>query len=126
MARLIDRSVSDIQSDRIGCARKFAESHRVHLVLKGANTVVAHPDGSVYLNPTGNAGMASGGMGDVLTGMIAGFLAQGHSPEAAANAAVYLHGTAADTLAQTMGPYGYIATDVMQQIPFEIGKIIQF
>lgn len=123
MARLIDRSVKEIQTDRVGTARRFAETHRVHLVLKGANTVVAHPDGSTYINPTGNAGMASGGMGDVLTGLIAGFLTQGHSPEAAANAAVYLHGAAADSLAAAMGPYGYIATDVMQQLPVEIGKI---
>jgi len=124
MARLIDGAVGDIQSDRVGCARTFAETHRVHLVLKGANTVIAHPDGSTDINPTGNAGMASGGMGDVLTGMIAGFLAQGHNPAAAAKAAVYLHGAAADTLARTRGPYGYIATDVMEQIPREIGKIV--
>ncbi|HHP7233918.1 MAG TPA: NAD(P)H-hydrate dehydratase [Desulfobacterales bacterium] len=123
MARLTGGSVADIQSDRVGCARRFAEDHRVHLVLKGANTVIAHPDGSVYLNSTGNAGMASGGMGDVLTGMIAGFLAQGYSPDAAANIGVYLHGAAADSLAESVGPYGYIATDVMQQIPVEIGRI---
>lgn len=124
MARLANRSAGDIQSDRVGCARRFAESHRVHLVLKGANTVIAHPDGGVYINTSGNAGMASGGMGDVLTGMIAGLVAQGHNPDAASKAAVYLHGAAADSLAQTVGAYGYLATDVMRQIPVEIGKML--
>jgi NAD(P)H-hydrate epimerase len=124
MARLMAASAKDIQADRIGCARAFAEKFKVHLVLKGAKTVMAHPDGRVYVNPTGNPGMASAGMGDVLTGMIAGFAAQGYAPAEAAKIAVYLHGSAADHLAQTKGPFGYIASDVMAEIPGAIRKVI--
>jgi NAD(P)H-hydrate repair Nnr-like enzyme with NAD(P)H-hydrate dehydratase domain len=87
--------------------------------------VIAHPDGSAYINPTGNPGMASGGMGDVLTGVLAGFITQGLTPKDAAHAAVYLHGAAADTLAQTVGPIGYLAGEVMNTIPSEIKKILE-
>jgi hydroxyethylthiazole kinase-like uncharacterized protein yjeF len=117
MARLIGTTAADIQKDRIKCARDFSEKFNVHVVLKGARTVVAHPDGRVFINPTGNPGMASGGMGDVLTGIIAGLMAQGHSPELAAHAGVYLHGAAADSLAKNKGPFGYLATDVMNTLP---------
>jgi hydroxyethylthiazole kinase-like uncharacterized protein yjeF len=117
MARLINTTSADVQKDRIKCARDFSEKFNVHVVLKGARTVVAHPDGRVFINPTGNPGMASGGMGDVLTGIIAGFIAQGHSPELAAHAGVYLHGAAADSLAKNKGPFGYLATDVMNILP---------
>ena len=117
MARLMRTTVADVQKDRIQCARNFAEKFNVHVVLKGARTVVAHPDGRVFINPTGNPGMASGGMGDVLTGIIAGFIAQGHSPELAAHAGVYLHGASADSLAKNKGPFGYLATDVMNTLP---------
>jgi len=123
MARLIDTTSGDVQKDRIGCARNFAENFNAHLVLKGARTVIAHPDGRVFINPTGNSGMASGGMGDVLTGIIAGFISQGHSPELAAHAGVYLHGAVADSLAQNSGPFGYLATDVMNAIPEQIKKM---
>jgi NAD(P)H-hydrate epimerase len=95
------------------------------VVLKGAATVIAHPGGSAYVNPTGNPGMASGGMGDVLTGVLAGFITQGFAPEAAAHAAVYLHGAAADTLAQTVGPIGYLAGELMNSIPGEIKKLLK-
>ena len=117
MARLMRITTADVQEDRIKCARDFAEKFNVHVVLKGARTVVAHPDGRVFINPTGNPGMASGGMGDVLTGIIAGFIAQGHTPELAAHAGVYLHGAAADSLAKNKGPFGYLATDVMNTLP---------
>jgi NAD(P)H-hydrate epimerase len=123
MARLIDTTSGDVQKDRIGCARNFAENFNTHLVLKGARTVIAHPDGRVFINPTGNSGMASGGMGDVLTGIIAGFISQGHSPELAAHAGVYLHGAVADSLAENSGPFGYLATDVMNAIPEQIKKM---
>jgi hydroxyethylthiazole kinase-like uncharacterized protein yjeF len=125
MARLIETSPAWVQQNRIVCARDFAMNFGVHLVLKGAATVIAHPDGTVYVNPTGNAGMASGGMGDVLTGVIAGFITQGFAPEAAAHAAVYLHGAAGDTLAQTIGPIGYLAGEVMNTIPREIKKLLR-
>ncbi len=124
MARLLDVTVSKIQQDRINCARSVAVDLKVHIVLKGARTVIAHPDGRIFINATGNAGMASGGMGDVLTGIIAGQIAQGFSPESAAHIGVYLHGAAADSLAQSIGPYGYLAGDVMSAIPAEIKKIV--
>ncbi|MDH3721260.1 MAG: NAD(P)H-hydrate dehydratase [Desulfobacteraceae bacterium] len=123
MARLIRTTTADVQKDRIKCARDFAEKFNIHVVLKGAGTVVAHPDGRVFINPTGNPGMASGGMGDVLTGVIAGFIAQGHSPELAAHAGVYLHGATADSLVKNKGPFGYLATDVMNTLPEAIKKL---
>jgi NAD(P)H-hydrate epimerase len=124
MARLADIPTGTVQQDRIKCARDFATAYNVHVILKGAHTLIAHPDGQVFINPTGNAGMASGGMGDVLTGMIAGLITQGIAPPEACRVGVYLHGAAADSLAQKMGPYGYLAGDVMEAIPGEIKKIV--
>ncbi len=117
MARLTGSTPAEVQSDRIGHARQFAETYQVHLVLKGAGTIVAHPDGTVHVNPTGNPGMASGGMGDVLTGIIAGLVTQGYDPGVAARLGVYLHGAAADELARSVGPAGYLATEVMAALP---------
>jgi NAD(P)H-hydrate repair Nnr-like enzyme with NAD(P)H-hydrate dehydratase domain len=97
----------------------------VHVVLKGARTIVAHPDGSLFLNPTGNPGMAAGGMGDVLTGAIAGLICQGIPPAEAALAAVYLHGAAADRLAATVGPCGYLAGEVMRELPAAMARVVQ-
>jgi NAD(P)H-hydrate epimerase len=122
MARLCRVSVQQVQEDRIKCARRLSTLYGVHVVLKGARTIISHPGGTVFINITGNAGMASGGMGDVLTGLIAGFVVQGYSPAASAHMGVYLHGAAADTLADQNGPIGYLATDVMGQIPQEIRK----
>jgi len=124
IARLIDSTTGSVQKDRITCARKFAEKFNVHVVLKGAKTIIAHPEGNIFINPTGNPGMASGGMGDVLTGIIAGLLAQGYSPESATHAGVYLHGAAADALAEKIGPFGYLATEVMNAIPGQIKLIV--
>ncbi len=124
MARLLDVDVGKIQQDRINWARNLAVDLQIHVILKGARTVIAHPDGRIFINPTGNAGMASGGMGDVLTGIIAGQIVQGFSPESAAHAGVYLHGAAADSLAQSIGPYGYLAGEVMNAIPAEIKKML--
>jgi NAD(P)H-hydrate epimerase len=123
MARLLNTTVASVQQDRINTSREFAVNYKVHVILKGARTVIAHPDGSVYINPSGNSGMASGGMGDVLTGVIAGLVVQGFSPESAAQAGVYLHGAAADTLAETIGPVGFLAGEVMNAIPREIQKL---
>lgn len=117
MARLTGASVHRIQADRLNYAREFARKHHVHVVLKGARTVIAHPDGKIYINPTGNAGMASGGMGDVLTGIIGGLLAQGYAPETATHIGVYLHGAAADHLAEQIGPVGFLASDILQALP---------
>lgn len=117
MSRLTGKSVSDIQADRIGLARRFSQDHNVHLVLKGARTVIAHPDGTVYINLTANPGMAAGGMGDVLTGIIAGLLAQGLGPEAASHIGIYLHGKAADELCESKGPFGFLASEVAGILP---------
>ncbi|WP_147803970.1 NAD(P)H-hydrate dehydratase [Alkalicoccus halolimnae] len=100
MARLCGCSVKEVQQDRIGIARQFAEKNGVVVVLKGARTVTAAPDGSVSINTTGNPKMATGGAGDVLTGVIAGLLAQGFEAESAAVYGVYLHGLAGDEAAQ--------------------------
>jgi hydroxyethylthiazole kinase-like uncharacterized protein yjeF len=124
MARLMGASVLQVQADRLTCAREFARELNLHVVLKGARTVIAHPDGKVYINPTGNAGMASGGMGDVLTGVIGGLLAQGYSPKAATHMGVYLHGAAADYLAEQVGPVGFLAGDVMHAIPAQMKKLL--
>ncbi|MBW2099946.1 MAG: NAD(P)H-hydrate dehydratase [Deltaproteobacteria bacterium] len=124
MARLMDSTPQFIQENRITCARDFAENFDLIVVLKGARTLIAHPDGKIFINPTGNPGMASGGMGDVLTGIIAALIAQGHSSESAAHAAVYLHGAAADTLAESTGPFGFLASDVIKKIPMQIKKIM--
>ena len=120
MARLVNSTAGDIQKDRTGFARDFAEKFNTHLILKGAKTVIAHPDGSVFINSTGNSGMASGGMGDVLTGIIAGLITQGYSSEAAAHAGVFLHGAAADSLSEKTGPFGFLASDVISAIPGQI------
>ena len=85
-----------MQHDRLAHAREFAAAHRVHVVLKGHRTVIAAPDGRTFVNLTGNAGMATGGTGDLLTGMIAAWFAQLLDAEAACKLAVYLHGTAGD------------------------------
>ena len=124
MARLSGSSVAAVQQDRISSARDFAVGFNVHVILKGAHTVIALPDGRVFINPTGNAGMASGGMGDVLTGVIAGLIAQGLSTADACRAGVYLHGKAADILAQEIGPRGYLAGEVMNAIPRAIKNVL--
>jgi ADP-dependent NAD(P)H-hydrate dehydratase / NAD(P)H-hydrate epimerase len=123
MGRLCGVSATVVQQDRMGLARHLATSYGVHVVLKGARTLMAHPDGRVYVNPTGNSGMASGGMGDVLTGAIAGFVTQGYTPEDAIHLGVFLHGAAADHLSIHKGPVGYLATEVMDQLPHEILKL---
>ena len=117
MARLSGVSIAEIQADRFTVARNFAVRHKVVLVLKGARTLIASPGGQVYVNSTGHAGLASAGMGDVLTGLIGSFLAQGLDALNAATLAVYLHGFAADRLLPTFGDAGLLATDLMSEIP---------
>jgi NAD(P)H-hydrate epimerase len=113
MARLVGRSISDVVANRIDLSRDFATRHAVILVLKGSRTVVASPDGEVFINPTGNAGMATGGTGDVLTGIIAGLLAQKPGDALGATiSAVYLHGLAGDLAASRLGLRALIASDV--------------
>lgn len=125
MARLLGCDVAAVQGDRPGRARDFARKHGCVLVLKGARTLIAAPGGELWINPTGNAGMASGGMGDVLAGLIVGLLAQGLDGAEAARLAVYVHGAAADVLANEQGPVGYLASDVARAVPRRLAALRQ-
>src|SRR5262249_19861944 len=116
MARLLGGAIADVQRDRVGVARGFAVAHGVHLVLKGADTVIAGPDGRVLINPTGNPGMATGGTGDVLTGILGGLLARGIDVGQAAPAAVYLHSLAGDVAAERVGQEPLIPTAVSESL----------
>jgi NAD(P)H-hydrate epimerase len=118
MSRLTGLSIKAIQADRLNVARKFAQEHHLVLVLKGNNTVIALPDGQAWVNPTGNPGMATGGTGDILTGMTAGII--GQMPDDIAKAAVtavYLHGLAGDVAAERMGEHSLTATDLLGALP---------
>jgi NAD(P)H-hydrate epimerase len=117
MSRMTGAPVSEIQSDRIGAAQRFSISHDVFLVLKGARTVVSDPQGHAYINPTGNAGMATAGMGDILSGMIGGLITQGGSLLESTTAAVYLHGLAGDLAVGKIGPLCLVATDLLANLP---------
>lgn len=123
MGRLLNLSSNDVQADRVGIARNFAEGNNVHVVLKGAHTVIAVPDGRVFINTTGNPGMATAGTGDVLAGMLGGLLAQRFKPDLAAIAAVYLHGLAGDMVRDNKGEYGIMATDIIEKIPSAINGV---
>ena len=116
MAHLLGTTTQEVQSRRLDTAREVAAAHQVWVVLKGAQTLVADPQGRVSLNPTGNPVLASGGTGDVLTGLIGGFLAQGLSPWDAARLGVYLHGLAADYLEAAIGPRGHLAGDLLNSL----------
>jgi NAD(P)H-hydrate epimerase len=117
MARLAQITVAEVQADRLGVARSFAQRTGVTLVLKGARTLIAHPDGRVAVNTTGNPGMAKGGSGDLLTGLIAGLLAQYPAEVArAVAAAVYLHGLAADMTVRAGNEHTLLATDSLAQL----------
>jgi len=125
MARLSGRNTArEVNQDRSGHASKFAQDHGCIVVLKGANTIIANPKGEIAISPTGNPGMASGGMGDALTGIIGGLLAQGLSPWQAARAGVYLHGLAGDLAAQTRGEIGLLAGDLINSIPHAFQQVL--
>ena len=117
MARLMKSTVEDVQAHRLEYAGNFASQYNVVLVLKGAGTIVAEPNGMVHLNPTGNAGMAKGGSGDVLAGMIASFVAQGIEPAKAAAGGVYLHGAAGDLCAKELSQCAMLPTDMIDMLP---------
>jgi ADP-dependent NAD(P)H-hydrate dehydratase / NAD(P)H-hydrate epimerase len=118
MARLTGKTTAEIQVDRIGVARAYAAEHGVTLVLKGQRTVIAFPDGRVWINPTGTPAMGTGGTGDILTGMIAGLVAQfPERPDQAVAAAVYQHGLAGQLGAQALGEKCLIASDLLQYLP---------
>ena len=117
MSRLTGLSAAEVQKDRIGVARKFAAEHQCIVVLKGHRTLIALPEGAVWVNTTGNPGMATGGTGDVLTGMVAGMMAQTKDVAMAVRAAVYLHGLAGDVAREKVGEASLIAGDLIAWLP---------
>jgi len=118
MARLVGRSVADVQRDRVGVAREFACEHELIVVLKGHRTLVVEPNGDAWVNTTGNPGMSTGGTGDILTGMVAAMLSQ-HPKDAmlAVCAAVHLHGLAGDVMRESVGEHSMVATDLLRGLP---------
>jgi NAD(P)H-hydrate epimerase len=116
MARLVGCSVDDLQADRIGLATDFAKRHKLYVVLKGYRTLVVTPDERVFVNPTGSPGMATGGTGDVLAGMIGAWLAQLLDAEAACTLAVYLHGSAGELADADSGEVAMTAGDLVDHI----------
>jgi NAD(P)H-hydrate epimerase len=116
MARLLKMSIEQVQANRLDHAREFAAAHRCHVVLKGHRTVIAGPEGRSFVNLTGNAGMATGGTGDLLTGMIAAWFAQILDAEAACKLAVYLHGTAGDLAEADEGDVALLPTDIAARL----------
>jgi NAD(P)H-hydrate epimerase len=123
MARLAHESVQTVQENRLEVAGEFSRKHGVTLVLKGHRTLIAAPDGRLAINSSGNPAMASGGMGDTLTGMIAGFLAQSFEPFEAACLGVYVHGAAADERIGKVASRGLLASDVLDEVPAVIGRL---
>ena len=116
MARLTGLSIEEIQNNRVKVARKFASEYGCVLVLKGSNTVVAGPSGSVYINRTGNAGMATGGSGDVLAGIISSFVCQSMSLQSATIAGVYVHGLCGDSVQKKYSMHGVTPTKMIGEI----------
>ncbi|HZT28304.1 MAG TPA: NAD(P)H-hydrate dehydratase [Bryobacteraceae bacterium] len=127
MARLTGRTVADIEADRVEAARGLATGRQVTLVLKGQRSLIAFPDGRVWINPTGTPAMASGGSGDILTGLLAGFLGQFPAePGLAVAAAVYLHGLAGECGARELGEKPLIATDLLRFLPAALEECARF
>lgn len=124
MARLLHSTPKTVNSNRENTAIDFAKKFGVVTVLKGAGTIIASPDGEVYINHTGNSGMATGGSGDVLSGIIGSLLAQGASPINAAAAGVFLHGTIGDLAAKKLGKISMLPTDMIDMIPTAYLKLM--
>lgn len=124
MARLLHSTPKTVNSNRENTAIDFAKKFGVVTVLKGAGTIIASPEGEVYINHTGNSGMATGGSGDVLSGIIGSLLAQGASPINAAAAGVFLHGTIGDLAAEKLGKISMLPTDMIDMIPTAYLKLM--
>ena len=124
MGRLVGMSIEEVQASRLEIARNFAAAHHLYVVLKGHRTLVATPDEKVFINPTGNPGMATGGTGDVLTGMIAAWLAQLLDAEAACKLGVYLHGMAGDLAEADEGEVAMTSADLAGHIGDAILELI--
>jgi hydroxyethylthiazole kinase-like uncharacterized protein yjeF len=125
MSRLLGTSIPDIEAIRISVAQEFASNYGVFLVLKGARTIIASPAGSAAINGSGNPGMATGGMGDVLTGIIVSLLGQGYAAWDACCLGVFLHGFAADMVAEEKGEIGIIASDVLEKLPYAYNRLLK-
>jgi len=125
MTRLTGRSIAEIKADPMRAAGEFAVKYDQTIVLKGAPTVIASPSGHLWINPTGNNGMATAGSGDVLAGLIAGLLAQGLSPEKAAALGVYLHGLAGDLAKEDKTEYCLLAGDILDHLPQAYKKLME-
>ena len=123
MGRLLGVSAGSVQNNRLEIARRFARQYGRYLVLKGHRTLIATPDGRVRVNPTGNPGMATGGSGDVLTGILVGLLAQDVSPEGAAVVGAYLHGLAGDIAAGEVGEMPLLARDLLARFPRALARV---
>jgi NAD(P)H-hydrate epimerase len=123
LSRLISKSVAEIQVDRVSAARSAADKFGAVVVLKGAHTVIAGPDNQLFINVTGDSGMATAGSGDVLSGIIGGLLAQGLEPFEAAVTGVYIHGFAGDIASEEVGETGIVAGDIANAIPFALSAI---
>lgn len=126
MARLLGMSSEKVQADRFSAVIAGAEKYSRPVLLKGAYSVACDTDGHLLVNVTGNPGMASGGVGDVLAGVVAGLMAQGHPPVQAAAVGAYLHGAAGDLCAETMGPVGFLASDIASNLPAARAKLEQW
>ncbi len=125
MARLCGASITEVQADRIGIAVQSAVQWNKTVVLKGAYTVVAYPDGAALVSPFANAGLATAGTGDVLAGCIAGLLSQSVSPQDAAALGVYLHASAGERVSERLGDMGMVASDLLPQLPLAIKALRQ-
>jgi NAD(P)H-hydrate epimerase len=125
MARMLGTTIEAVQADRIEMTRAFAREHGVAVALKGAHTVIAGPDGHVAINPTGNPGMAKGGSGDVLTGIVGALLAREIEAAAALRAGCYVHGLAADVAVRDRGEYGMLASDIIESLPAALRVLAQ-
>lgn len=123
MARLINKTVKEVQENRELYAKQTAKNYKITVVLKGAGTIIASPLGELYLNTTGNPGMAKGGSGDVLAGMIASFASQGIKPLYASAMGVYIHGAAGDLCAKKFSQISMTPTDIIENIGMVINKI---
>ena len=125
MGRLLGKPISEVQGDRLNVTSNAAQEWRVVTLLKGARTLIGIPGGELYINPTGNPGMASGGSGDILTGVLAGLMAQGLAPGQAAAAAAFLHGSAGDLAAKRLGQHSVLAGDILSHLPEAMQKLAQ-
>lgn len=125
MGRLLGTSIPDVEAIRISVAQEFAHNYGIYLVLKGARTIIASPNGTAAINSSGNPGMATGGMGDVLTGIIVSLLGQGYTSGDACRLGVYIHGYAADLVAADKGEIGINAGDVQEMLPYAYNKLLK-